>query len=208
MSGVAEQIMKQGERVPEGTVLSAKAFLHVGTRAAVDQALSRLARGGRLMRVGRGRYVRPVPTRFGMRTPAPEKVMEGLAAVTGETVVPSGAVAANALGLTTQVPARTVFLSSGPTRRLRLGSQVVEVRHAPAWQLLAPDRPAGQAIRALTWLGPSRAREAAATLWRTLPEQERRVLVSACGRFPEWLARTVSEVAGGGSAGSPSAVHA
>ena len=193
MSSIGEQIESLSNRLPEGTVLSAGAFAALGTRAAVDQALSRLTQSGIIMRIERGRYVRLVQTRFGTRAPSPESVIEALAAESGETIVPNGAVAANALGLTTQVPVRSVLLTSGRTRRLTLGKQVVEIRHVEAWQLRAPHRPAGQAVRALAWLGPEQAPRAAARLRESLAEEERRLLVSACASFPQWLAKTVSE---------------
>lgn len=195
MITVAEQILRStssAEEGEEGTVWSARAFLHLGSRAAVDQALSRLARAGKLLRVGRGLYTRPIETRFGTRAPAPEKVVEGVAALTGETVAPSGAAAANALGLTTQVPVRPVFLTSGRSRRMRLGRQTVELKHAPAWQLRAPGT-AGQAVRALAWLGPEHARKAVRALRHRLPESERKALVAARASLPTWLARTVSQ---------------
>jgi hypothetical protein len=193
MTGVAEQIIKSIGQAAEGAVWSARGFLHLGSRSAVDQALSRLARAGHLLRVGRGLYVRPITTRFGMRAPAPEKVVEGVAALTGETVVPSGAAAANALGLSTQIPVRPVFLTSGRTRRIHLGRQVVQLQHAPAWQLRAPRSVAGQAMRALVWLGPERASEAAKILKAKLPEAERQALVAARAGLPTWLAQAVGQ---------------
>lgn len=36
---------------------------------------------------------------------------------------------ANALGLTTQMPTREIFLGSGPTRKLRLGNRIVDLKH-------------------------------------------------------------------------------
>jgi len=91
----------------------------------VDQALSRQVRRASLMRAGRGIYIRPVESRFGTRSPAASKVIEGIAAQRGESMVPHGAAAANELGLTTQVPVREVYLTSGPSRRLKLGAQVI-----------------------------------------------------------------------------------
>jgi hypothetical protein len=192
MSGIAEKVLTYVNRLPEGRVLSARGLLHLGSRAAVDQALSRLHRSGELLRVGRGLYVSPVRSRFGTRAPRPEKVVAGVAAATGETVAPSGAASANALGLTTQVPVRPVYLTSGRTRRIQLGRQVVELRHAPSWQLNAPSGQAGNAIRALAWLGPKHASEAAAALKRRLPRKERKALVASRAQMPSWLAETVS----------------
>ena len=61
--------MEHVEALPEATPLCAAALLHLGGRAAVDQALSRLARSGRLMRICQGVYMRPLETRFGLRAP-------------------------------------------------------------------------------------------------------------------------------------------
>ena len=193
MAGMAEEILENAAQAPEGTVWSARAFLHLGSRSAVDQALSRLARAGHLLRVGRGLYVRPITSRFGTRAPAPEKVVEGVAALTGETVASSGAAAANALGLSTQVPVRPVFLTSGRTRRFKLGRQVVELQHAPAWQLRRPRSLAGQAMRALAWLGHEGAPAALARLQQRLPETERQELVVARSGLPTWLAQAIGQ---------------
>ena len=197
MKRLASQIMEEGRRLPEGATLAAKVLLHLGSRAAVDQALSRLARRSQLLRAGRGLYVLPVESRFGVRAPSVEKVVEAVAAQRGETIAPSGAAAANALGLTTQVPVRTVYLTSGPSRTLQVGSQRVELRHAPPWQLVLPRRPAGQAVRALAWLGPAKARESVLRLKWILPAGEWEALTGVGGRLPTWLAEPVSQVAHG-----------
>ena len=49
------------------------------------------------------------------------------------------------------------------------GKQQVTIRQAAAWNFLLPDRPAGQAIRALIWPGPDQASAAMPTLLRVLP---------------------------------------
>jgi Family of unknown function (DUF6088) len=62
------------------------------------------------------------------------------------------------LGLTTQVPTKRVYLTSGRSRRFKLGAEVVELVNAPQWMLL-PAKPAtGQAVRALEWIGERGAR--------------------------------------------------
>ena len=90
-----------------------------------------------VLRAGRAIYVLPVESRFGTRAPSAVKMVQGgLANQRGEAIVPHGAAAANALGLTTKVPMRVVYLTSGPNRRRKLGAQTVEFRHAPVWQLI------------------------------------------------------------------------
>ena len=197
MALLTEKILEKANEAPEGTPLSAKEFLHLGSRAAIDQSLSRLVKSGQLIRAGRGIYVRPIETRFGVSPPSVPAVVEGLAALKGEAVVPHGAAAANALGLTTQVPVRMVYLTSGRSRRLSLGAQSIELRHAPQWQLTLPHGRAGQAIRALAWFGRARAAEAVQALRGKLSGTELQELASAQGRLPTWMASQVGALAHG-----------
>lgn len=190
-TALPEQILSYASQRSEGSPVAAKELLHLGSRVAVDQSLSRLTRRGELMRVGRGLYVRPIESRFGSYAPPAEKVVEEVARLRGETVVSHGAAAANALGLTTQVPMKVVYLTSGPSRRLKLGAQFVELKHAPPWQLARAGQPAGEAVRALAWLGPSRAPQALTTLKSRLPAHVLAEIAESRATLPEWLAQTV-----------------
>lgn len=191
MEALSQKILNHLCTSPEGGVLSAKELLHLGARAAVDQALSRMARDGHLERACRGVYFRPIKSRFGSRSPAAFELARGIGTRMGETVVPQGAVAANALGLTTQVPVREVFWTSGPNRELKLGAQKVEFRHVPRWQLILPGQPAGDAIRALAWAGPKHAEKTVRALGAKLSPSERDALIASRGALPSWLAQAV-----------------
>ena len=195
METLANTILNHLTQAPEGVPVAAKELLHLGTRVAVDQTLSRLVRRGKLIRVGRGLYVRPIAGRFGSRPPEATKVVQALVEQRGESIVPHGAAAANELGLTTQVPVREVYLTSGPTRKLKLGKQVVELRHAPAWQLALPGRPAGRVIRALAWLGPEHAGSAIEAIRSLLSESERNAIVELRRLLPAWMGQQVSKLA-------------
>jgi hypothetical protein len=197
MSQLAQSILSQAQSLPEGGLLSPKEFLHLGSREAIDQTLSRLAREGKLLRVGRGAYSLPVHGRFGVRPPSTESVLESIESASGETVVASGAAEANALGLTTQVPTREVYLTSGPSRRLKFGNREVELKHGNRWQMLLGKRPAGQAIRALIWLGPERAHLVLEELRSKLPSQEWEAMQGARAGLPSWMAKAVSKVING-----------
>ena len=79
MTRLTEQILAHATGLPEGAPVSAKSLLHLGNRAAVDQALSRLSERGQLIRAGRGVYLRPIASRFGARMPSVEQAVEALA---------------------------------------------------------------------------------------------------------------------------------
>jgi hypothetical protein len=192
MTRLSTQILEETKGFSEGAPIAAKALLHLGKRAAVDQALSRLAARGKLMRASRGVYLRPVESRFGLRAPTVEKFVEATQAKGGEVVVSSGAAAANHLGLTTQVPVRQVYLTSGPSRELHLGKQVVEFKHAPRWQLVLAGRRTGEVLRALAWFGPKAAGRALLSLKQKLTPAEIGELRAAASLLPTWLARSVT----------------
>ena len=133
MRGLPKRIMEHAKALPEAMPLCPPALLHLGNRAAVDQALWRLGRSGRLMRICQGVYMRPVETRFGIRAPRVSKALTALSKMWGETIVPCGGAAANCLGLTTQNPVRAVYLTSGPNRRLHFGPSICVTRRAGNW---------------------------------------------------------------------------
>ena len=193
MSYLTESIVSAVKALPEGGMVSPKQFLHLASRAAVDQALARLAREGKLLRIGRGSYAVSLEGRFGPRPPSTEAIIAAVEAGSGEIIVASGAAEANALGLTTQMPIREVFLTSGPSRVLHLGKRAVELKHGSRWKLVLGKRPAGMAIRALAWLGPDRASSAVGALQRQLPDEEWQAILAVRSALPSWLARMVSE---------------
>jgi len=192
MRNLPKRIMEHAEAFPEAVPLCSAALLHLGNRAAIDRALWRLARSGHLMRICQGIYMRPIKTRFGVRAPRIGKALTALAKLWGETIVPCGGAAANCLGLTTQNPVRPVYLTSGPSRRLHFGSLIVELRHAPRWQMVAPDRKVGDIIRALAWLGPGEVDDSLEAILPKLSESERDELAAARAMMPMWMAKPVS----------------
>jgi len=151
MSALAEAVIAELHRGPEGVTVTPKQFFHLGSRAAVDQTFSRLVKTGSLIRVGRALYSTPVVSRFGTHPPAVEKLLEHLHATTGEIVVSHPARAANDLGLTEQVPIRDMYLTSGTAKQLQVGSRIVDLVPGKRWQLMWGDDIAGHAVRALGW---------------------------------------------------------
>lgn len=191
MKTLPEKILDVIQQLPEGEILTPSRFLHHGSRHAVQRGLSRLVEGGKLFRVARGIYVAAVETRFGVRPPAPEKVVHSLANALGEVLVDHGARAANKLGLSTQVPVRYVFLTDGRSRELQVGKTTVSIRYAPRWLMALGATGAGEAIRALDWIGEASVGYAVFKLHKLLPESEWGDLVSAHRSLPIWMANAI-----------------
>ncbi|MDR6728462.1 DUF6088 family protein [Delftia lacustris] len=193
MKTISETILEYAHSVPEGRVLSPKEFLHMGNRTAVDQALSRLSREGHLIRVDRGAYVAPVRRGGGSRPPSAKKVIESLAALSGELIAPDGASSAMVFGLAKQGWAAPCYVTTGRSRILTLGEVEVVLRHSPAWMLVLANEPAGAAVRVMAWLGPEDTSKALPKIRRSLSSSEWMSLVACRASLPSWMARAVGE---------------
>ena len=150
------------------------------------------------MRVCQGVYVRPIETRFGPRPPAVDTLIASLSALWGETIVPCGGASAHVLGLTTQMPIWSVYLTSGPSRQLQLRALKVQLRHAPRWQLVAPHRLAGDAVRALAWLGREEVEKNLREIEAKLSAEDLDELGASRALMPAWLAESVSGLVASG----------
>lgn len=150
----AAAIKKRIIRKGRGAVFTPSAFLTLGSRAAVDQTLSRLVKDGTIRRLTQGVYDYPkISVRIGPLSPNPDDVAKAVADKDGYVVQVSPARAANLLGLTTQVPAKLVYLTDGPTRSKTIGKQVIYMRKAAPKNLVGAGKPAGLVFQALRYLG-------------------------------------------------------
>ncbi len=200
-ASVPDRVMKRVRASGRGSVFTPSDFLSVAARSSVDQALSRLVKGGQLRRLARGLYDFPkVHPKLGALSPAPDDVAQALARETGSQVQIAGARAANALGLSTQVPAQSTYLTDGPSRRVVLGKRVVDLRHASPKHLIAPGSPAGTVVQALRHVGPVRAADVAQVAARRLSANDKKTLASTAVQAPAWMRPTLVSIANAAAA--------
>lgn len=192
--------MRRSRGGGRGGVFTPSDFLDLAGRAAVDQALSRLVKSGKLRRLARGLYDFPkIHPQLGPLSPAPDDVAKALARETGSRVQIAGARAANALGLSTQVPAKSTYLTDGPSRRVVLGKRVVDLRHASPKHLIAPGSAAGTVVQALRHVGAVRARDVARIAARRLSASDKKTLASTAVQAPAWMRPTLVLIANAAS---------
>lgn len=159
-----------------GWAFTPRHFLALATRAAIASALKRQTDKGHLRQLARGLYGYPKRhPKLGLLAPAPDALAKALAGRDEVRLQPSGAYAANLLGLSEQVPAKVVFLTDGASRLVRVGTMTVQLRRTTPRNMAAAGRSAGLVLQALRHLGPEHVTPArVAHLRRTLPIHERR----------------------------------
>ncbi|MDX1966424.1 MAG: DUF6088 family protein [Planctomycetaceae bacterium] len=191
---ILDRIQSQGR----GKVFIPKDFLDLGSRDAADQSLSRLVRNGDILRLGRGLYHYPrMNDRLGIPLgPDLDEIADALARQTGSQVVPSGAVAANRLGLSTQVPAKPVYLSDGRTRQVKIGNTTIQIRHAAPKELPVGSRTSAMVFQALRHLGQAAVDDKViGQIRRALSADQRRGLLQDARYTTDWIAAVVRQIA-------------
>jgi len=173
----------------DGWVFSPTDFLDLGTRDAVDKALSRMASAASIRRVARGLY--DIPRRHpivGLTAPSVDKVAKALAGKGGTRLQPTGAYAANLLGLSDQVPAKVVFLTDGRSKRIRIGNLEIALKQTSPRIMATAGSISGLVIQALRYLGKAHVNEdTVKRLDGKLSADDRKQLPKDAGYAPAWI---------------------
>ena len=108
-----------------GWAFSKNDFLDLGSDAAIRKALSRLETKGIVRRVLRGVYDYPRISSLLNETMGSDLdvLASAIARKSGWRIQPSENTALNLLGLSTQVPAKSIYLSDGPSKSYELGNR-------------------------------------------------------------------------------------
>lgn len=198
MQSVINKILKRIRGKGRGHVYTSAQFLDLGSRAAVDQAMSRLARRGLIRRLKPGIYDYPRinPRLGGTLSPPQDEVAQAVAKKNTIRIQATGAQAANALGLTTQVPAKKVFLTDGKPRTIKIGKQTIVFRHAAPRTMIHSGKTSKVVIQALRYLGRNGVNKSVIMKLRnTLSDKDKTDLIKDIQYAPDWLRPVVNEIA-------------
>ena len=155
MTAVAQKIMNRIRRHGRGWTFTPKDFLDIAPRNNVGVALHALVKDGQIRRFARGIYDYPKShPKLGLLSPSQGQLTDAIARATGDRIWPTGASAANALGLTTQVPANPWFITTGNPKTIRITDKyVIKLQKATLPKTLT-HYGAYLALQALDNLGP------------------------------------------------------
>lgn len=125
---VAQQIRKRIAYCKYGKVFFVSSFPKYDIEY-VTKLLAAFEKEGLITRISKGVYVKARKTRFGTLYPSAYELAAEIAKRDKAMIIPTGATAANRLGLSTQVPMNTIFLTTGSSRKLKLGNRTVILKH-------------------------------------------------------------------------------
>lgn len=110
-------------RKKHGSIIFASDFAEVGEQKTINKVFERITSSGKIIRIARGIYCKPKiddKLGFGIIYPGIDDIAQAIAQRDKCRIVPSGDLALNKLGLSTQVPMNAVYLTDGTPRRIKV----------------------------------------------------------------------------------------
>ncbi|MFD3293923.1 DUF6088 family protein [Aquirufa sp. KTFRIE-69F] len=148
------RILDKVKKITKGTLFFTEDFVEFGSAKAIAKALERLVNQGELSRVARGIYARlDVSPVLGELLPTTEQIALAISRRDMARIMPTGALALNALGLSTQVPMNVVYLTDGAARKIEIGRRKIVFKKSVPKNLAAKGKISGLVIQALKDIG-------------------------------------------------------
>ena len=196
MEKISDTILRRIRAKQRGWVFTPRDFLDVGSRAAVDQTLSRLTKSGVIRRLDRGLFDYPKKHPIlGMLSPASDKVAQAITSKTGNKAMPSGAMAANMLGLSTQVSAKPVFVTNGKSISKSLAGRIITLKHARVPIIDNIPDTVNLALQALSYLGKDGIdHQTVVQCASRLADADVKYLTKASHQVPGWIADIILQI--------------
>lgn len=197
MASEAKEVEARIAAAGPGRAFTAADFSDVTSARNAGNVLGRMHARGDLVRAIRGVYY--VPERsalLGADVPASvNEVVRAVARANKWIVAPAGDAALNALGLDTQVPAKPVYVSSGPYRSYSYGPYEIELRHRANRDLIDCSPATRTVIQALKALGRDGVNEE--TIRRiaaNLSEEEAETLLGEASGLTSWVTEAAKRI--------------
>jgi hypothetical protein len=197
MISIDSKILNRIYGYGKGSVFTPGDFLDLASRQAVDLALHRLVKKDAVRRLARGLYDYPrIDPTLGKLSPTTDAIAKALKGRDNILLQPSGAYAANLLGLSEQVPARIVFLTDGPNRKIQIGNQVIALKHTTPRAMATAGTVSGLVIQAFRHIGKQYVDDSMITrLRKRLSAKDKKQLLQDLRYAPAWIAAIMRLIA-------------
>lgn len=186
---IDDKVLTKIKKAKGGSLFFIDDFLQFGSAKAVGKALERLVEREQISRVARGIYSRLVKDPIlGPIRPGLEKIAQAIAKRDKARIVPTGALALNALGLSTQVPMNVVYLTDGSARKIEIGNRKITFKKTSPKNLATIGVISTLAIQALKEIGKDKVTEDEIELILEQLKKEEYFRLEHDIRFaPEWI---------------------
>lgn len=189
MQSIDDKVIAKIKKAKGGSLFFIEDFISFGTAKAVAKALERMVETNEISRVARGIYSRlEIDPILGPVKPSTEAIAQAIAKRDKARIVPTGVLALNALGLSTQVPMNVVYLIDGAARKIDLGRRKIVFKKATPKNLAAIGKISSLVIQALKEIGKDNVTESdIKIILKQLTKEEPYRLEHDIRLAPEWI---------------------
>ena len=193
MQSVEDKILRRIRGKPKGWVFTANDFWDYGSDASIRRALKNICDRGRIRRIARGLYDNPAThPKLGVLAPTPEQIVAAIKTKQHTKTQPTGAYAANLLGLSTQVPGKVIFLTDGPDKQLKVGNRTIQLKNRSTRTMAGAGQITGVFIQALKHIGQKRFnKNHFRVLSERLKPEQKKKLHRNIKLAPAWIATII-----------------
>lgn len=185
-----ESVVKKIESFEAGTVFIANDFLEIASYERIRNILNRLVKDGTIHRILNGVYYQPKYSELIEEYEAPNvhQVALAIARKYNWTITPSENTALNILGLSTQVPAKWVYLSDGKYVTYSFGGIDIEFKRRSNAEISNMSTITSMVIQAIKAIGKDRiSGEQIDILKKRLSGEEKKALLREGKTATAWI---------------------
>lgn len=196
MKSVDDIVTEKVEKTKPGTILFVEDFLNLGNNGAVHTALYRLVKAKKISRLARGIYAKPTFSKLLNQDvlPGAEEVAVAIAKRDKARLLPTGAYAQNALGLSTQVPLRIIYLTDGSPRTIKIGKRSIQFKKTTAKNLALKGKISKLVVQALKDIGKEKATALELKkIQELLLKEDKQDLKHDVSLAPQWIAEIMAK---------------
>ena len=193
---IEDKIRNQIRSDEAGMLYFISDFAEHGNDVFISRVLSECVNDGLLLRIANGIYCKPIETRFGPLVPSVEELVKAIARRDNAQILPTGETAQNLLGLSTQVPMNSVYLTSGSARKLYLRGRTVTLKRSVPRNFACKNDFMAALIQALKSIGKDNlTEEHMGTIVGLLKEHlDDATYVDDLKTAPIWVRKILSEI--------------
>jgi hypothetical protein len=188
---ILQCVKKRGFRV-----FSVSDFTMFAEYKAVSKCLERMVDEGKLFRLTSGLYgLKKYDSELRIFVPfTPDEIAHALARKFGWSIIPGKDSALNQLGFSTQVPARTIYLSTGPYKTYRIAGFTLFFQHSFHKEISSCSEITSLFAEALRTLGKDQADiEQVKRALSFLNEKDKQTLKNESSTLTAWIARLIQK---------------
>jgi len=155
-----------------------------------------LAKAKKISRLARGIYAKPKFSKLLNQDvlPGAEEVAIAIAKRDNARLLPTGAFAQNALGLSDQVPLRIVYLTDGSPRTIKIGNRTIQFKKTTPKNLALKGKISKLVVQALKDIGKDKATpQELEKIQNLLSKEDKQDLKHDIALAPQWIAEIMAK---------------